>query len=93
MLTDQYLPSTVPGFSDARVYPLAGVDLAKAQALASGHLRGGKAVLYTSDVAMPLAVARLVKQQLAGDRAGGGREGASVPHRVDRLPQATGRAG
>jgi peptide/nickel transport system substrate-binding protein len=65
VLTDQYLPSTVPGFSDAALYPLRGVDLDSARALASGNLRGGKAVLYTSDAPPPLAVARLAKQQLA----------------------------
>jgi peptide/nickel transport system substrate-binding protein len=63
--TDQYLPSAVPGFSDAHVYPLADADLEKAKALASGNLRGGKAVLYTTDFPLPLAAARLAKQQLA----------------------------
>ena len=38
--TDQYLPSAVPGFSDAHVYPLDDPDLEKAKALASGNLRG-----------------------------------------------------
>jgi peptide/nickel transport system substrate-binding protein len=65
VLTDQYLPSTIPGFSNARVYPLSGGDVERAQALARGNLRGGKAVLYTSDVSLPLALARLAKQQLA----------------------------
>jgi peptide/nickel transport system substrate-binding protein len=65
VLTDQYLPSTVPGFSDSSLYPLNGSDLDKAKALAAGNLRGGKAVLYTSDAALPLAVGRLAKQQLA----------------------------
>jgi peptide/nickel transport system substrate-binding protein len=64
-LTDQYLPSAVPGFSDARVYPLADPDLQRARALADGNLRGGKAVLYTTDFQLPLAAARLAKQQLA----------------------------
>jgi peptide/nickel transport system substrate-binding protein len=65
VLTDQYLPSTVPGFSDARVYPLADADVDRARALAAGNLRGGKAVLYTTDFFLPLAAARLAKQQLA----------------------------
>jgi peptide/nickel transport system substrate-binding protein len=64
-LTDQYLPSAVPGFSDARVYPLADPDVQRARALADGNLRGGKAVLYTTDFFLPLAAARLAKQQLA----------------------------
>jgi peptide/nickel transport system substrate-binding protein len=65
VLTDQYLPSTMPGFSDARVYPLADADVERARALANGNLRAGKAVLYTTDFALPLAAARLAKQQLA----------------------------
>jgi peptide/nickel transport system substrate-binding protein len=65
VLTDQYLPSAVPGFNDARVYPLADADLDRARALASGNLRGGRAVLYTTDFPLPLAAARLAKQQLA----------------------------
>jgi ABC-type transport system substrate-binding protein len=65
ILTDQYLPSTVPGFKDARLYPLGGADVQRARSLAGGNLRGGKAVLYTSDALPPLAVARLAKQQLA----------------------------
>jgi peptide/nickel transport system substrate-binding protein len=65
VLTDQYLPAAVPGFRDARVYPLGGADVDSARALASGNLRGGKAVLYTSDAVIPLALARAVKQQLA----------------------------
>jgi peptide/nickel transport system substrate-binding protein len=65
VLTDQYLPVTVPGFTDAHVYPLADADLERARALANGNLRGGKAVLYTSDFPLPLAAARLAKQQLA----------------------------
>lgn len=65
VLTDQYLPGTVPGFRDARVYPLARADLERARALAAGNVRTGKAVLYTSDFPFPLAVARLAKQQLA----------------------------
>jgi peptide/nickel transport system substrate-binding protein len=65
VLTDQYLPSSVPGFGDARVYPLADADVERARALASGNLRGGKAILYTTDFQLPLAAARLAKQQLA----------------------------
>jgi peptide/nickel transport system substrate-binding protein len=65
VLTDQYLPQTVPGFKDGRVYPLAVADQRKAQELARGNLRSGKAVLYTSNFPPPLASARLAKQQLA----------------------------
>ena len=64
-LTDQYLPQSVPGFRDAHVYPLDAPDVDRARALASGNLRGGKAVLYTTDFFLPLAAARLAKEQLA----------------------------
>jgi ABC-type transport system substrate-binding protein len=45
--TDQHLPPAVPGYRNARIYPLGGPDLRRARALAAGHTRGGKAVLYT----------------------------------------------
>jgi peptide/nickel transport system substrate-binding protein len=64
-LTDQYLPSVVPGFRDADVYPLAGPDLKRAQKLARGNLRSSKAVLYTTDFAAAIVAAQLAKQQLA----------------------------
>ena len=64
-LTDQYLPPKVPGFRDGDVYPLERADVQKARELARGNLRGGKAVLYTTDFFFPLAVAQLAKQQLA----------------------------
>ena len=41
--TDEYLPPGFPGYEPTHVYPLAGPDLAKARALAQGHLRGGHA--------------------------------------------------
>ena len=63
--TDQYLPHTMPGFRDGDVYPILGPDLAKARELAQNNLRGGKAVLYTTDFALPLATAQAVRQQLA----------------------------
>jgi hypothetical protein len=47
VLTDQYLPSTMPGFKDARIYPLEAPDLRRARDLARGHIRGGKALRYT----------------------------------------------
>lgn len=62
--TDQYLPSSVPGFTNANVYPLGG-DLQRAKALARGNLRGGKAVLYVNSSALPMAIGQRVRQQLA----------------------------
>jgi peptide/nickel transport system substrate-binding protein len=64
-LTDQYLPPSLPGFTNARIYPLRGPDLRRARALARGQTRGGKAVLYTFDVPLPLAVAQVIKRNLA----------------------------
>jgi ABC-type oligopeptide transport system substrate-binding subunit len=64
-LTDQYLPHGIPGFHDAEIYPLDEPDLAKARGLARGNLRGGKAVMYTTDVPPGVATAQLVANQLA----------------------------
>jgi len=55
----------MPGYRDAKVYPLERPNLAQARALAKGHLRGGKATLYVSNLPQPLAVAQTVKRQLA----------------------------
>ena len=63
--TDQFLPSTMPGHVKARIYPLTGPDLAKARALANGNRRSGKAVLYTLDSPVDLALAEVLKQNLA----------------------------
>jgi peptide/nickel transport system substrate-binding protein len=63
--TDQYLPYGIPGFRNSDIYPLAGQNLARARALARGNLRGRKAVMYTTAVLPAMALAQLVKQQLA----------------------------
>ena len=63
--TDQYLPSIMPGFKEADVYPLERADLQRAKALANGNLRDGKAVLYVNSSAIPMAIGQLVRQQLA----------------------------
>jgi peptide/nickel transport system substrate-binding protein len=62
--TDQYLIPGAPGFRDERIYPLTGPDLAKAKALAKGHLRSGRAVLYTPSPALPTAVAQIARENL-----------------------------
>jgi ABC-type transport system substrate-binding protein len=64
-LTDQVLPPNLPGFVDAKIYPLREPNLAKARQLASGHLRGGKAVLYVNDLPLTLGVGQMLKQQLS----------------------------
>jgi peptide/nickel transport system substrate-binding protein len=63
--TDQLLPPGLPGFKDARIYPLVRPELAKARALASGHTRGGKLVLYTINFPQLLARAQIVSRDLA----------------------------
>ena len=64
-LTDQYLPPSLPGFKQARIYPLQRPNLRKARALARGHRRSGKVVLYTFDTPPTLAAAQVIKQNLA----------------------------
>lgn len=63
--SDQYLPSLLPGFKDADVYPLERSDVDRAKTLAQGVLRDRKAVLYVNSSPLPMAVGQLVKQQLA----------------------------
>ncbi len=63
--SDQYLPSILPGFKDADVYPLERPDLQRATMLANGNLRGRKAVLYVNSSPPPMAIGQLVRQQLA----------------------------
>jgi ABC-type transport system substrate-binding protein len=64
-LTDQYLPPTMPGFRDADIYPLDRPDLREARALAHGHTRSGKAVLYTFDFDQRVVLARILARNLA----------------------------
>ena len=63
-LTDQYLPPRVAGYQDRQIYPLEG-DVARAKALAAGHLRGGKLVLYVPDCPGALACAQVLARQFA----------------------------
>jgi ABC-type transport system substrate-binding protein len=63
-VTDQYLPLSMPGFRDERIYPLEKPDLPKARALARNNLRGGKAVLYTIGTPLGLAQAQIVRSNL-----------------------------
>jgi peptide/nickel transport system substrate-binding protein len=64
-LTDQVLPPSLPGYQDAKIYPLGGPNLAKARQVARGNLRGGKAVLYVADQPVTLGIGQTLKQQLA----------------------------
>jgi ABC-type transport system substrate-binding protein len=61
--TDRLLPPVTLGYRAGRVYPRRA-DLKKARALAVGHLRKGKAVLYTRDAPDAILRAQLVKQEL-----------------------------
>lgn len=63
-LTDQYLPPGVPGFTNANIYPLRRPNLRRARALARGHLRGGRAVLYTCNIPLCLAQAQILRQNV-----------------------------
>ena len=63
-LTDQYLQPRLPGFRDEAVYPLRRPDLRRAQALARGNTRAGKANFYVPGFPPPLALAQVAKRQL-----------------------------
>jgi peptide/nickel transport system substrate-binding protein len=62
--TDQYLPPGMPGFRDARIYPLSGPDVDRARRLARGNLRGGRAVLYAFTGPTEAAQAQIVRRNL-----------------------------
>jgi peptide/nickel transport system substrate-binding protein len=65
--TDQILPPGMPGYRDARIYPLTGVNqsmLARARALARGNTRNGKATLYTWNAAPGPGLAQVVQFNL-----------------------------
>jgi peptide/nickel transport system substrate-binding protein len=63
-ITDQHLPSTFPGFDNARIYP-SRPNLKRARALARGNTRSGRSVLYTLDIPQAVVSARIVKRNLA----------------------------
>jgi peptide/nickel transport system substrate-binding protein len=65
VLTDQYLPPSLPGFRDERIYPLEEPNVARARELARGNLRGRRATLYTIAIPLGLAQAQIVKANLA----------------------------
>jgi ABC-type transport system substrate-binding protein len=63
--TDQFLPPSLPGFRDVKIYPLRAPNLQKARALARGHLRSGRATLYVADLPLTLALGQVLKKDLA----------------------------
>lgn len=64
-LTDQYLVPAIPGFRDAKIYPLGGPNLRRARALAAGNRRNGRAVLYTCSSAVCVSQAQIIKENLS----------------------------
>ena len=54
---DHYLSPDFPGYRNVRIYPLVHPNLARARALARGHTRSGKGVVYIPNNT-PIAVAQ-----------------------------------
>jgi peptide/nickel transport system substrate-binding protein len=61
---DHYLPPIMPGYQKTHVYPLRRPDLAKARALANGHTRTGKLILYVPARTGAAAQAEIIKRDL-----------------------------
>jgi peptide/nickel transport system substrate-binding protein len=64
-LTDQYLPPGLPAYRNATIYPLRAADLVRARALAKGHTRSGKAVLYLPSLPTAITQGQVLKADLA----------------------------
>jgi ABC-type transport system substrate-binding protein len=62
--TDQILPPGMPGFRDANVYSLRGPNNTRANQLANGNKRAGKAVMYAFNVSFGPTVAQVVQFNL-----------------------------
>jgi YVTN family beta-propeller protein len=60
--TDQYLPTGMPGFRDADIYPLGAANVPRARRLAAG--RRGRAVMYTCNTSDCVRRAEIVKANL-----------------------------
>jgi peptide/nickel transport system substrate-binding protein len=61
---EQILPIDFPGFRNWNIYPLAGANVAKAKALASGNTRGGKVRFWTFNSSFGPSVAQVVQFNL-----------------------------
>jgi len=82
-VTDDYLAPGLSGYVDAHLYPLRHPELKEAKALALGHTRSGKAVLYTCNLAPYtgcLENAQTVRDNL---------EAIGIDVRIDTFPLAT----
>jgi ABC-type transport system substrate-binding protein len=62
--TDQILPPGMPGFREANIYSIRGANVSRAQALARGSTRDGKAVFYAYNVAPGPQIAQVVQFNL-----------------------------
>jgi peptide/nickel transport system substrate-binding protein len=62
--SDQNLPTSMPGFVEAPIYPLQRPDLKTARALAHGHTRRGTARLYIKDDPIDIAQSQIIARDL-----------------------------
>jgi ABC-type transport system substrate-binding protein len=62
--TDQVLPPGMPGFRDGNIYSLRGANPTRANQLARGNTRGGKAVFYAFNTSFGPTVAQVVQFNL-----------------------------
>jgi peptide/nickel transport system substrate-binding protein len=62
--TDQILPPGMPGFTDAKIYPLKSPDFNRAKRLAKGHTKDGNLVLYSSNRGAAILRAQIYQYDL-----------------------------
>jgi peptide/nickel transport system substrate-binding protein len=62
--TNHYLPTSLPGSLNTRIYPLKRPNLKRARALARGHLRGGRVVLYSTDSGWRITQVQIIERDL-----------------------------
>jgi peptide/nickel transport system substrate-binding protein len=63
-LTDQFLPPGLPAYRNENIYPLRVPNVVRAKALARGHTRSRKAVLYAPTIPVGVAQAQIVQRDL-----------------------------
>ena len=63
-VSDQYLPASIPGYRDERIYPLKAPDVARARKLARGNTRSGKATLYVPASPLGAAQGQILRRDL-----------------------------
>jgi peptide/nickel transport system substrate-binding protein len=62
--TNHYLPKSMPGSLNTHIYPLEHPNLKRARALARGHLRRGRAVLYSTDSGWRITQVQIIERDL-----------------------------